>query len=496
MSSPSMPDVFERLRQQVPGLDPKALTGPQGLADAGVWEPLAAALEEYHHTVQGLEQDLESMSISSLALMEESTMMNDVLAKASNCRSDNELALLGLSSLLVATSVERAVFVRFVQPRGCCETVAEVVPDGDGHEAIEDEGFAGQVYHAGDSVLSRILDGAESVLVDAASLREDSGPEVPGSDAQNEVLAVPVHFGEGDQRQLIGAIVLTDPRDNVYASARRFGTQEIKLAQSVATTLGAAVGQRRVAAVDRELKLAHEIQQQILPQVPALIPGFDLAGRCETPGAIGGDYFDFLPMPDERHLVVVADVSGHNLASGMVMVSARSALRVLASQHSDPSIVFTALHDSIFGDLMRTERFITAAGVAVRPGGEAFEFVNAGHNPPLLYRAATGRVELMKGNDPILGLVAGVQFGMREVDVAPGDVLLLYTDGVTEATSEDGEMFEEERLAAVLRESASGSAAEILDSVFSAVREFADREAEGDDVTAVVLKRIAAGDIE
>ncbi|MEO0479704.1 MAG: SpoIIE family protein phosphatase [Planctomycetota bacterium] len=442
------------------------------------------------HDLDQLERDMESMYESSLAQMEGVARLGQVVQQISVCRTDQELASLAIESLAVAVSVERASFVRVLPQQGVCEIVVEYVPDPQTSDYRFDESRCGEPFHVAGGFLAEVLDGRATAIIPAEQAREEAVPGTPGSDVQDQLLAVPVRYGNAENRTTVGAIILSDPRANLYASARQFGSQEAELAINIGSMLGAAVGQRRFAAVDRELKLAKEIQHQILPQVPAHLDGFDLAGRCETPGAIGGDYFDFVPLHDGRLFVFIADVSGHNLASGMVMVGARSALRLLAGRESQPGAVLTGLHDAIYDDLSRTERFITAAGTALRADSGSLELVNAGHNPPLCFRAATGEVEELPGEDPILGLVPGISFEAQPLNLSHGDVLLLYTDGVTEAVAPDGTMFEEHRLAEVLGRSAHLSAADILNAVFTSVREFADQTEAGDDVTAVVIKYV------
>jgi sigma-B regulation protein RsbU (phosphoserine phosphatase) len=196
-----------------------------------------------------------------------------------------------------------------------------------------------------------------------------------------------------------------------------------------------------------------------------------------------------VPMADGRTLVVVADVSGHNLASGMLMVAARTALRVHATGATGPDAVFTAVGSSLFADLSRTEQFITAAGVAVTPGGDRVEVVNAGHADTLVYRAGSGLVERVPGHDTVFGFLPGVDYGLTAVDLAPGDVVLLITDGAVEAQDAAGEMFGDARLDALLAAHGDRSAQEILEGVFAALHEFTQGKDVGDDVTVAVVRR-------
>ena len=358
-------------------------------------------------------------------------------------------------------------------PRSTPYQGTAIVADGDG-----------LVWRAARSTSGAILESVPG----GAHLGEPASPE---SFARKQVIAVPVRYGTVDKAVTLGVLLMMDKRKNAYSNQTDLGSQETKLAFSVASMLGSVLGTRKVAELGNEMRMAQTLQQQILPESSPHVVGFDLAGRCTTSGAVGGDYFDFLQLPDGRMMVVVADVSGHNLASGMIMVSVRTTLRLLANSLSSPGPVFDALAASLFEDLNRTERFITAAAVAIEPGSRSVDLVNAGHNATMIYRAGTGAIEEVLGADTVLGFLPSPEHEVSTLDLCPGDVALLYTDGVTEATDANDEMFEEQRLRAVLRDAAPGSAAEILESVFRAVAEFADMAEQGDDVSAVVIKAIA-----
>jgi sigma-B regulation protein RsbU (phosphoserine phosphatase) len=218
------------------------------------------------------------------------------------------------------------------------------------------------------------------------------------------------------------------------------------------------------------------------------VPGFELAADYRTSGEVGGDYFDYVPMADGRTLVAVADVSGHNLASGMVMVGARATLRTLAAVCDDAGRLMTDLGATMYADLTSTERFITAVGVALRPGEGTVEVVNAGHNEVLWYRAESGLVESLSVEGTVLGFLPGVVYGTQTLQMQAGDCLFLYTDGVTEAQDDSGEMFGEERLVEVVRHACRKGAADVVASVMTAVERYQSDHELGDDITLVAIK--------
>ena len=438
-----------------------------------------------------VELDMESMQTSSLALLEEVSMVGEMLPELPLCSTDLEVAKIGMSALMVASSVERVMFARIEEAGRFAEVVVQFELDSDGTPRMVP--FEGEPFLSeGDGLVWRAARnlGGSAILesVPPGGFLGQSGS--PESLAKNQVIAVPVRYGTVEKTVTLGVLLMMDKCKNAYSNQVHLGSQETKLASSVASMLGSVLGTRKVTELGNEMRMAQTLQQQILPETSPEVDGFDLAGRCTTSGAVGGDYFDFLKLPDGRVMVVVADVSGHNVASGMIMVSARTTLRLLVKSLADPALVFDALAASLFEDLTQTERFITAVAAVIEAGSPRVEFVNAGHNPTMIYRAATGEIEEAFGADTVLGFLPAPEHELLALDLAPGDVALLYTDGVTEALDGNGQMFEEERLRSVLKSSAAGSAEQILESVFESVEEFSGKAEKSDDVSAVVIKSV------
>ena len=169
-------------------------------------------------------------------------------------------------------------------------------------------------------------------------------------------------------------------------------------------------------------------------------------------------------------------------------------LRTLATINSAPEQVFTQLAGRMHEDLTRTERFLTAAAVTMGPGERALDYVSAGHNDLMIYRAATGEVDRIASEDVILGFMPDSQYVSRRLPLATGDCVLLYTDGISEAVDQDDEMFGEDRLASLFAQLAADEAAgpasakAILDGVVAELDRFRGGQVGADDVTAVVIR--------
>jgi len=438
-----------------------------------------------------LESDMESMNGSALRLLEQVSMMGEALPRLSAGGDDKEIAALGARACHRAAGVKHVVYLAGDPYKEFCEVV------------VHDAGEAGRrLIHAGIDVesvqpvtglLQEILK-ADGVLLRSVPDGERLGE--PGSVehlARRQVLGVPVTYGSGEKRVILGALILIDRVSTLADEAGSFdatlGNEEGQVAESFAAMLGAVLGARKVAELGKELAMAQTIQQQILPDGPVVLDGFDVAAGYFACGAVGGDYYDYLPLADGRTMVVVADVSGHNLASGMVMVGARAMLRTMALVHKEPQQVLSRFGELMYQDLTRTERFLTAAAVALQPNGRVVDYVSAGHNDLMVYRAATDSVERLESEDVILGFLPKAEYGVRQLTLEAGDCILLYTDGIPEAVDQTDEMFGEDRLSLLFAQLAPNrSAQRILDGIMKELDVFRRGQMGTDDVTAVVIR--------
>ena len=429
---------------------------------------------------ESLEQDMESMNTGALQLMEQVAMVGETLPQLSGSASDIEVVTKGLHALLVASGVERALYVRNLPREGLGEILVTVESPSSGRPMLLTA--AHQMVNASEGLLAEVL-AAEDVVV-----MRDAMPDDPiGGLARSQVLGAPVCYGQDDRRVVLGALFVLDKSEESFSGARKLGSEEGQVLHCYAAMLGSVLGARKVAEMGKELSMATAIQKTILPSGPARVSGFDLAALYQTSGEVGGDYFDYVPLADGSTLAVVADVSGHNLASGMIMVSVRASLRTLASQSSSPAELFERLAHGVYDDLTRTERFLTAAAATLSPDRSEVQLVNAGHADALHFVAATGEVRSVPGNGTVLGFLPNPSYEAVRLRLEPGDALLLYTDGIVECANGAEEMFGEDRLVRVLRENGGGSAGSIVGAVTSAVQAFAGNQL-ADDMTALVIK--------
>ncbi len=237
---------------------------------------------------------------------------------------------------------------------------------------------------------------------------------------------------------------------------------------------------------ERELRRAADIQQSLLPAEPLERPPFRIAGRNIPSSDVGGDYFDFIEGDASALTVGLGDVMGKGMPAALLMTNLNASVRAHVESEPRLPIVMGRLNRSIH-HVVRGERFITLVLIAIDPETHELRYVNAGHNPPYLVRAS-GDVETLSVGGLLLGMFPEAGYESATVRMSPGDVLVLYSDGVTEARDDGGEEFGEERLAAFLREGRSLDPASLTESLIRRVYEFSNGKP-GDDVTVAVIRR-------
>lgn len=238
----------------------------------------------------------------------------------------------------------------------------------------------------------------------------------------------------------------------------------------------------------RELEIAKTIQLGLLPTSIPQIPGVSLAGICVPAKDVGGDYYDFLMQPDGGLGLVIADVSGHNVGAALLMAETRTLIRARCDRVVAPRDTLVDLNRFFYEDLTRAELFVSMFVLEYRPENRQAVFASAGHPPPLLWRNRSKTIERLDAEGLILGVRQEFPYEQESLVLEPEDVLLLYTDGVTEAANDYGVLFGEDRLMELLRDAHEATPGELLDRIFDQVRLFAGTHSFQDDVSVVVMK--------
>jgi sigma-B regulation protein RsbU (phosphoserine phosphatase) len=242
--------------------------------------------------------------------------------------------------------------------------------------------------------------------------------------------------------------------------------------------------------MEDELNIAREIQQGLLPEKLPSIPGFDIAALTIPSKEVGGDYYDVITRKNGEYIFAIGDVAGKGMPAALLMASVQAALRALSPLCTSISETTAQINDLACDNIRGGTRFITFFwGILDRQTGQ-FRFTNAGHNPPYLLRK-NGTIEELQDGGLILGVFkTTTPYVESSVTLSPGDVLVMYTDGVSEAMNQQSEQFTEERLLSILKESTKLSAQEIIKSVQKALESHTQGTLQSDDITMLVLKAL------
>jgi phosphoserine phosphatase RsbU/P len=240
--------------------------------------------------------------------------------------------------------------------------------------------------------------------------------------------------------------------------------------------------------MELELAQASEIQQTLLPAQAPACPGYDVAGYNLPCHAVGGDYYDFLVYPGGRLGFALGDVAGKGLPAAIMMSSLQARVQMLVETSPDPARAVTALNRSV-AERCPIGKFITFVFALLDPPSGRFAYANAGHNYPLLIRA-TGEVEQLRVGGLVLGIDSAVDYPLDETSLDHGDMIALYSDGVTEARRSTGEEFGERGLTDFLVERRTLPSAALVTALVDHVRDWCRQPSFHDDFTVVLLRRL------
>ncbi|RQW87504.1 MAG: serine/threonine-protein phosphatase [Geobacter sp.] len=238
----------------------------------------------------------------------------------------------------------------------------------------------------------------------------------------------------------------------------------------------------------REIATASKIQQSLLPDVPPDMRGVRMACRSIPAHVVGGDYFDFFRWDESSLDLVIADVSGHNLGSALIMVETRSVLRAHAFRSGNAGDALAVLNELLYDDLTRAELFISMFYAKFSAETRLLTYANGGHNPPLLLRCGQQGYRGLDADGMVLGVLKGVEFEEKNIFLREGDVLTFYTDGITESQNDSGELFGAERLYQALYAYRGTPPEAIIEGVLKHVHDFSGHKALQDDISLVVMK--------
>ena len=241
-------------------------------------------------------------------------------------------------------------------------------------------------------------------------------------------------------------------------------------------------------SLKNDLEIARQIQQAMLPRAAYQSPGVEAFGMTRPANTVGGDFYDIIPLPDGRVLLALGDVAGKGSPAALLMALFLAMMRTLVDERLEGAELMTRLNAQIVKHAP-SSRFVTVFLATLNPSTGDLEYVNAGQNPPLL-RRASGTYERLRAGGMAIGMFEHATYSTGRVEMKPGDVIVMYSDGITEAENSDGQPFDELGVQTIVEAPGWGSAKELGWAMFAAVEQHSQERRLVDDLTILVARRL------
>ena len=363
---------------------------------------------------------------------------------------------------------------RFEQPRGM---IAGISQRGYGSAPAPDD----EMINLGKGIVGHVIASKAGVVV--ADVHQDRHYIQARPQTQSEI-AVPILSNE----RAIGALNLESDQLSRYDESNLEVLQFF--ADAAALSIEKSMLHRQLLeleVMDKQIELARDTQSHLFPDKPPHIPGYDIDGICIPAHEIGGDYYDYFDLPRGKVGLTAADVSGHGISAALLMTGFRGLLRTHVRNRSNPAAIVKAIN-RLLPEFSGNGGFVTAVYLTLDPVNHEFDYVCCGQQPPLLLHAdgSTGSSDL---RGPALGILEDVIYTSQTVSILTQDIMAIFTDGVVELTNAKGEEFGVERLKEVLHRNRSLPAADLIQRVVEAAREYLGKMEFDDDLTLVIIKK-------
>ena len=414
---------------------------------------------------------------TKLTLDHLTTLYQISMTMNSSLQFDEALANV-IDAMMLATKAERGVLMGFDEETGSLRLLGARGVAGE--QLVKEEAYS-------TTIVNQVVSTRQPLLTNNAMFDDRI---TPGQSiimrGLRAILCAPMMA----QDRLVGVVYVdTSMRSGAFTEADR------DLLSAIANQAGITLENSRLYTVavekgrlEHELNLAREIQQGLLPRRKPEVPGYEVEAVWQSAREMAGDFYDYFTLNEQSFGVVIADVSDKGAPSALFMAVARSMIRSYAYAGLPPRETLSQTNDLILDDA-ESGMFVTVYHSVFFKDGRSIN-INAGHNPPVLYRAASRTASLMPQGGRAIGWFPSNPLSEVELKLEPGDVVVYYTDGLTDAENPNGENFGEARLSRVIEEAGTGSAADILQYILRAVDQFGQGIVPFDDLTLMVVRYV------
>lgn len=420
---------------------------------------------------------LEAENLRLRRAVEELSVLNEVALAVSSTSALNEVVDLIVQKCVKHLRVEQGavLMVGEQQANAPLQTMVRKVQAD----------YAGIPYRLGDQITGWMLKNQQPLVIN--DLSTDGRFRLPPeASSVRSLMCVPLRL----KGNMIGVLSVFNKRGGEEFSDSDQRLLTIIAAQSAQIIESVRLYEEEVKMkrIEQELDTAREIQVKLLPKAPPQIPGYDIAARSQAARQVGGDSFDFLDTGDGRVALCLADVSGKGISASLLMANVQATIRTLSLTENSLSARLAQANKLLY-ESTDSDKFVTMFYSALDVAKHELSYSNAGHNPPILVTAA-GAVKRLEVGGPVLGVLPQYDFQQAAVSLEPGDLLLIFTDGFSEAMNLRLDEFGEEPLIEIVRENREQPAGQTVEKLFAAVLEFCGEAPQTDDMTVMVLRRL------
>lgn len=431
-----------------------------------------SVLPENSSKIAQLQSEIDRLK----SAMDELTILNDLAVTAStSLEVDQMLDVIVEKSIKALKAEQGSILLTTQQPDSPLKTL---IRQADRHSRM-------MTYKVGANISGWVLKYQQPLLIE--NLATDTRFQTTEQERKEikSVLCVPIRF----KSELLGLLMVTNKR-----LPEVFTAGDLRLLSIIAAQSGQLIRNSQLQAealekkrLEHELRLARDIQLRLLPQKLPATKRLDMAAYFNPADEVGGDYFDYFQIGDEKVGVVMADVSGHGTAAALMMTMVKGILHTLTQRFDSPRQVLAEVN-AMLGFMAPPEVFVTMTFLLFDMHENTLRYSNAGHNPLLYHNSQTKSCGMMELAGPALGISKMAVFQEKEIALHAGDLLMIYTDGVTEALNESGQMFQESGLLEMASSMMSESASKIIEHAKRKLFEFRGRAVQHDDVALIALK--------
>lgn len=334
----------------------------------------------------------------------------------------------------------------------------------------------------GQGICGRVAETGEGIIVSDVNLNNDY---IACRTTTKSEMAVPLKFNN----VVVGVLNVESDQSDAYKG------HELELMNAFASLAAVSIERAKLhrqmlsaRRLEHEIAIARRIQKTFLPSGNPRIEGFDVAGLNLPSAEVGGDYYDFIPIVENQYGIAIGDVSGSGIPASLIMAAFRASLKAEIRNNFAIRAILSKVNNLLFESIDR-ERYVTAAYGVLDSKNKIFTYSNAGHNPPILLRES-GELQYLNEGGMALGIFANSTYEENSILLKSGDIVLFYTDGVTEVKDENDIEFNEQRLIDAARETRDKPAARIIEYIVDQTEKFKKDSKFIDDLTLIVLKTL------